>query len=242
MFVRSAIGAADGDFVAAVHGGGRLTSAEAVEVYRSGYPARISEALGETFEACWRMLGDEAFLGACRVYARSTPSQSANLSDYGSSFPDFLLNRFKKEAPFIGDLARLEWGFKELFHAKAHAGLTPVNLSVAVKKDSVLVFGSAVRLLSFQRSVHGLWKRDRSDNSPLRRSDWSGREQVLLYKSGGTPVFSRVIAAPGASALRSLLSGRPLDESLASAKGMDETLSHELFSFISGAGLITEVR
>jgi hypothetical protein len=242
MFTCSAIGVADPAFVGSVKGGGKLSPAEAVEVYRAGYPARISEALGETFEACWRMLGDEAFLEACRVYARSTPSISPNLSDYGSSFPDFLLKRFKKEAPFIGDLARLEWGFKELFHAKAHAGLAPVNLSVAVKKDSVLIFGSAMSLLSFKHSVHGLWKRDRSNNTPLSRSDWTGREEVLLYKSGGTPVFSRVLAAPGASALRSLLAGNPLAESLANAKGLTEASARELFSFISDAGLITEVR
>lgn len=241
-FTASAIGEADGDFVASVHGGGKLSAAEAVDVYRGGYPARMTEALGETFEACWRILGDEAFLMACRVYARSTPSKSHNLSDYGSSFPDFLLARFRGEAPFIGDLARLEWSFKELFHAAPHAGLAPVNLSVAVKNDSILIFGSAVVFLSFAHSVHGLWKRDRSDDAPLNPSDWEGRQQVLLYKSGGTPVFSRVLAAPEASVLRLLYEGLPLADALARAKGLDEAAARDLFSFISEAGLVTEVR
>ena len=242
QFTHSAIGEADSDFVATVYGGGKLSSEEAVEVYRAGYSARMSEALGETFEACWRMLGDEDFLGACRVYARSVPSQSPNLSDYGAEFPEFLLARFKKDAPFIGDLARLEWCFKDLFHAKAHAGLTPANLSVAVKNNSILIFGSAVKYLSFKHSVHGLWKRDRSDDTPLSRSDWEGRQQVLLYKSGGTPVFSRILAAPEASAFKSLLDGLRLDDALAAAEGMNESSARELFSFISEAGLVTEVR
>lgn len=242
QFTRSAIGEADPAFARAVKGGGSLTSAEAVEVYRAGFPARISEALGETFVACWRILGDEDFLMACRVYARSTPSNSHNLSDYGSSFPEFLLSRFQKDAPFIGDLAHLEWCFKELFHAKAHAGLTPANLSVAVKNSSVLIFGSAMKLLSFNHAVHALWKRDRSDDTPLIRSDWESPQQVLLYKSGGTPVFSRILAAPEASAFQSLFAGVRLDEALAAAEGMDEAAAHRLFSFISGAGLVTEVR
>lgn len=241
-FTASAIGEADGDFVAAVRGGGKLTSTEAVDVYRNAYPARMSEALGETFEACWRTLGDEDFLTACRVYARSVPSKSHNLSDYGSSFPDFLLERFKEHAPFIGDLARLEWSFKELFHAAPHAGLAPAALSVAVKNDSVLIFGSAVVFLSFTHSVHGLWKRDRSDDAPLHPSDWEGRQQVLLYKSGGTPVFSRVLAAPEASAFSSLHAGLRLDEALAAAENLDEAAARDLFSFISEAGLVTEVR
>lgn len=241
QFTASAIGEADGDFVASVYGGGKLSAADAVDVYRGGYPARMTEALGETFEACWRVLGDEDFIEACRVYSRSVPSVSHNLSDYGATFPEFLLGRFNEHAPFIGDLANWEWSFKELFHAAPHAGLTPANLSVAVKNNSVLIFGSAVKLLSFKHKVHGLWTRDRSDGSPLNRSDWEGHQQALLYKSGGTPVFSRLLAAPEASAFRSLFEGRPLDEALAAAEGLDEAAARNLFSFISEAGLIVEV-
>ena len=61
-FVSSAFGEANAAFVSWIAGGGKLTPAEAVGVYRNGYPARLSEALGETFEACWRMLGDMNFL------------------------------------------------------------------------------------------------------------------------------------------------------------------------------------
>ena len=150
--------------------------------------------------------------------------------------------RFKKTAPFIGDLGKLEWSFKELFHAEPHAGLTPANLSVAVKENSVLIFGPAVLFLSFKHSVHALWKRDRSDATPLKRADWEGRQQTLLYKSGGTPVFSHVLAAPEASAFKSLREGIPLAEALAAAEGMDEAAARNLFSFISQAGIVTEVR
>lgn len=241
-FTSSCFGESNAAFVRSVTGGGKLTPAEAVGIYRNGYPARISEALGETYEACWRMLGDEAFLRACSVYARKIKSTSYNLSDYGKSFPDFLHKRFHREAPFIRDLARLEWSFKELFHAAPHAGLTPSSLSFAVKDNSVLMFGSAVQLLSFNYRVHGLWTRDRSDATPLRRTDWEGREQVLLYRGGGTPVLSHRLAAPEASALRFLLKGRPLAQALAAAKGLDEAAARDLFSFLSEARIITEVR
>jgi hypothetical protein len=241
-FTSSAFGAVDPALVASVRGGGKLTAAEAVNVYRDGYPARLSEALGETFVSCWRMLGDDDFLKACNDYARKVPSKTHNLSDYGGSFPGFLLKRFKKEAPFIADLGSLEWSFKELFHAPAHAGLAPGNLSVAVKENSVLMFGSAVKILPFTHKVHGLWKRDRKDNTPLNRSDWEGRECILLYKNGGSSVFSRVLAAPEAAAFRSLFEGRPLGEALAAAKGLDEAAARNLFSFVSEAGLVTRVR
>jgi hypothetical protein len=228
--------------VRSVAGGGKLTPAEAVGVYRSGYSARLSEALGETFEACWRVLGDDDFLEACAEYARKTPSRSHNLSDYGSTYPAFLLRRFGKSAPFIGDLASLEWSYKNLFHAPAHRGLAGGELAARVKDASVLRFGSALALLSFKHRVLGLWRRDRSDDTPLKKADWSGPETALLYKSGGAQVFARSLAAPEAAALRALMRGRPLSVALASANGLDEAGARDLFSFLSTSGLVTEVR
>ncbi len=241
-FVDSAFGKVDAAFVRSIEGGGKLTAAEAAGVYRDGYPARLSEALGETFEACWRVLGDEDFLKACKIYARTVPSVSHNLSDYGSSFPVFLQKRFKKDAPFIKDLAVLEWSFKEIFHAVPHSGLTPKSLSAVVKKDSVLIFGNTVRMLNLNHSVHDLWKRNRDDSTPLREADWKNPQHVLLYKGGGTQVFSSVIAAPEASALSSLMSGLPLSQALAASDALDEAAARNLFTFISNAGLVTEVR
>ncbi len=241
QFTKSAIGEAASDFVAAVCGGGKLSAADAVAVYRGGYPARMSEALGETFEACWRVLGDEEFLEACKEYCRSVPSKSHNLSDYGFSFPKFLLNRFQAQAPFIGDLAALEWSYKELFHAAPHIALTAEQLSVAVKPNSVLVFGHAVKSLSFRFSVLNIWKRKRSDASPLSRSDWDAPQDALLYKSGSNQVLSRILAAPEASVINSMLNGNSLENALASST-LDEAAARQFFSFISQAGLIVEVR
>ena len=228
-------------FVSAVSGGGRLSPAEAVEVYRGGYVARLSEALGETFQACWRVLGDEDFLGACRDYVRATPSVTHNLSNYGASFPQFLLERFKTEAPFIGDLARLEWAFKEMFHGKPHVGLSPAALAAAAKPQCVLRFGAALALLSFSHRVHALWKRDPADRTPLSAADWAGEERLILYKSGGSGVFTRVLAIAEFSALSALRDGRPLGDALAETEDLDENGARHLFTFISEDGLVTDV-
>lgn len=241
QLTQSAVGEADSALVDQVRGGGYLSSAEAVEVYRAGYSARMSEALGETFEACWRVLGDEEFLDACKKYCRSIPSTSHNLSDYGFSFPTFLLNRSQAHAPFIADLARLEWAYKELFHAAPHTALTAEQLSVAVKPSSVFVFGHAVQLLSFNHSVVNIWKRDRSDATPLSRSDWDGPQHVLMYKGANHKIFTRILAAPEASVVTSLFNGISLDSTLASSS-LDEAAARHFFSFISQAGLITEVK
>ena len=89
-FVRSVTFMTDPELVAAVTGGGKLSAAEAVDVYRGGYPARLTDALGETYETCWRVLGDEGFFAAAQTYISRHPSRSHNLSDYGEAFPEFL--------------------------------------------------------------------------------------------------------------------------------------------------------
>lgn len=241
-FVSSAYGTIDRAFVSGVTGGGRLGAREAIDVYRKGYPARMTEALGETFEACWRVLGDEDFLKACETYARATPSRSHNLSDYGRSFPLFLKKSFGRQAPFIHDLAVLEWEFKNLFHAAPHTPLSAKMLSQSVKDNSVLKFGSAVRLLPSKHAVHDIWKRDRRDDTPISKKEWSRKEWTLLYKGGGTPVSSSVLAAPEASVLTLLMKGARLSHALARTKGLDEERTKRLFLFLADAGIVTEVR
>ena len=100
-------------------GAGTLKMQEAVEVYSSGYPARLFEVLGETFETVWKVLGDEDFQFLCIAYIEGHPSRSRNLSDYGESFSDFIEGHLPQEVPrgLLADLARFEWAFKECFHS-----------------------------------------------------------------------------------------------------------------------------
>lgn len=242
-FVRSATFVTDPELVAAVAGGGRLTAEQAVAVYRDGYPARLTEALGETYECCWRVLGDDAFMAAAKDFIARTPSRSHNLSDYGEGFPAFLESRPDSEdAPFLGDLARFEWTFKELFHAKAHPVIAPAALAAKARPDAVLSLGSAVRLLSLRFRVHDIWRRDRSDDTPLAPSAWEGAERLILYKKEGNPIFVRSLTAPEHAALSALGAGIPLQEALASAEGLDADGARELFAFVADSGIVAEAR
>lgn len=242
-FVRSATFMPDPAFVASVTGGGTLSARAAVEVYARGYVARLTEALGETYEACWRVLGDDHFQSLCRDYIVRFPSTSYNLSDYGADMAAFMTGRdFGLEVPFLPDLARYEWEFKELFHAAPAAGLEPAALAGRVKEDSRLVFHAASRLLSFGHRVYGIWKRDRADATPLERADWEGEQRLVLYKKESNDLHARVLSETEHAALAALRAGRPLGEALESAPGMDETSAARLFAFVAEAGLVEDVR
>lgn len=233
---------ADPELVASVTGGGELTAAEAVDVYRGGYPARLTEALGETYEICWRVLGDEGFFVAAKAYSARFPSRSHNLSDYGEEFPEFLESLpIAKDAPYLGDLARYAWAFKELFHARPHACLDPKVLAAKARPDAVLRFGSALRLLSLHHRVYGLFRRDLGDDSPISESTWRGAERLILYKKEGNPIYVRELTAPEHAALTGLAAGRPLADALAAAEGLDAEGAQELFGFVAESGIVTAV-
>lgn len=232
----------DGALAAGVSGGGKLTSEGAVDVYRRGYPARLTEALGETYERVWRVLGDDDFFAACSAFIPTERSVSHNLSDYGRTFPDFLSARAEfAHAPFLGDLARLEWAFKDLFHARGHESLPAEELARLAAPSARFVFGAAVALLSLGHRVHAIWTRSLEDDSPLDPESWRGREDLFLYKKNGR-VFSRRLTPPEAAALTALRAGRPLEEALAGADGLDADAVSVLFRDLSESGAVVEVR
>ena len=238
----AAVTAGDGALAAGVSGGGKLTPEGAVAVYRRAYPARLTEALGETYERVWRVLGDDDFLATCAAFVTTERSTSHNLSDYGRTFPEFLESRPElAHAPFIGDLARLEWTFKELFHAASDAGLPADELARTAAPGSVLVFGAATALLTLRHKVHAVWSRDLEDDTALEPESWRGREDLFLYKQDGR-VFTRVLTPPETEALAALRAGRPLDAALAGAAGLDAEAVSALFRDLAESGAIVEVR
>lgn len=231
----------DGALAGAVTGGGRLTSEGAVGVYRRAYPARMTEALGETYRRCWRVLGDDDFFAACAAYIPTERSASGNLADYGRGFPDFLESwSGAGHAPFLGDLARLEWTFKDLFHAAPHAGLTPAELAAGATPAARFAFGAATALLTLRHRVHAIWTRELEDDSPLDPQSWRGSEALFLYKKDGR-VYSRVLAAPEAAALCGLRAGLPLERALAQAEGLDAEMTSALFHDLAESVAVTEI-
>lgn len=225
-----------------VAGGGRLSPEGAVAVYRRAYPARMTEALGETYRRCWRVLGDDDFFAACAAFIPTERSTSGNLSDYGRGFPEFLESwSGAAHAPFLGDLARLEWTFKDIFHARQHEALPPAELARSASPGARFVFGAATALLTLGHRVHAIWTRELEDETPLDPESWRGGEELFLYKKDGR-VYSRVLTPPETAALAALRAGLPLDEALSAAEGLDAESTSALFRDLAESGAVTELR
>ena len=137
---------------------GTLELQEAVEVYSAGYPARLFEALGETYETLWKVLGDEDFQSLCMAYIEKYPSQFRNLSDYGYEFSDYVREYFPEDRvrDLLVDLAKFEWTFKECFHDKFEKSFEFASLQSSNPAELQFQLLNSLSTLSLRFSVHKL--------------------------------------------------------------------------------------
>jgi len=172
---------------------GNLESAhEAIGAHKNGYIARLTEALGETFEGTWFSMGDELFFEICEQYIKRHHSIEYNLSNYGLNFPLFLEE--KKDyinIPFIQDMARFDWLFKEIYHEEQHSHiLTSDLLRLQENLHLRLLFGNAVRLYDSQYAIYQIWKERKGSQDNVIHHDFERPEFIILYKNDNN-IFAR---------------------------------------------------
>ncbi|GJL54899.1 MAG: hypothetical protein NPIRA02_20310 [Nitrospirales bacterium] len=223
-----------------------LTSFDALEVYRRGYLVRLTEALGETYEAVWWVAGDEEFFRLAKTFIQCHPSQTYNLSSYGEVFAEFL----EKERPFpdlgfLPDLARFEWLFKNIFHLSQHEPVSQETIQAMTQQGNIrFQFGPSVHLFSSPYSVYNTWKLRGTCREEQPQPDWNIAQHLLLYKKH-QQIFVKELQPVEYSLLENLLTGLSLEEAL------DNSLSHypemsqpeisQLFQVMIHTGIIQNI-
>ncbi len=170
----------------------KLSPSDCVQIYSRGYAARLTEALGETFEATWWVLGDEDFFSLCQQYIQGTPSFHYDLSDYGTDFPDFLVKQSQAvEISFIAELAKFELLFKEIFH-KGDVMSQAVDWSsvVTLNDNFKLKLSPSASLVASQFPIYTIWKNRAEALDCMSEIDLSKSENLLMYKQN-SQVFVR---------------------------------------------------
>ena len=91
---------------------------ERLDVYRNTSASVLATALQLAYPTVRRVVGDEFFEGAARLFAAGTLPHSAWLNEYGGDFPQFLAELPQgASVPYLADLARLEWKVNLVLHA-----------------------------------------------------------------------------------------------------------------------------
>ena len=226
--------------------GGSLSSDAALGVYRTGHIVRLTEALGETFEAVWWVSGDEHYFRLAKEFILAYSSTSYNLSDFGKNFPDFLDKKQPfSDLPFLADLARFEWVFKEVFHLPPHTCLTPEHFHQHPLSGNLhLSFGPSIRLFQSPYSVYEIWKLRGTIQDSLPEIIWGNPQWLLLYKHQ-QQVYVKHLNAPEHLLLNHLCSGASIEESLERTlqefSDITATAVSDLFTLIKHTEIVTQL-
>jgi hypothetical protein len=229
------------EMLAAIVPGGTLDAAGALDVYRRGYIARLTEQLGETYASVWRVLGDDGFFDLCRAYIAAHPSSSYNLSDYGRDFAAYIELAPSRPSlpPFLAELARLELAMHDLFHAHAHVPLDAASLaSIGDLAGVRFRFGSAVRLIACEYAVYEVYRHRNDEEEP--DLDVNRAQYMLLFRDG-SDVRAREVGAAAFAGLEALANGAAVEEAIDAALARDPAFgpaeAAELFGVVVSCGL-----
>jgi hypothetical protein len=155
-------------------------------VYANTVRVNHRSALSATYPVVERLVGPDFFSYAAESFARSYPSRSGNLDEYGVEFADFL-ERFAPAAslPYLPDVARLELLVDQLMVAEDDRRVRSVAAPLAaydVRLDYTLNLTAGCRLLKSDYPIHRIWQ----VNQP-----GCGDEGVIDLAEGGAQLLVR---------------------------------------------------
>ncbi|MEJ1965530.1 MAG: DNA-binding domain-containing protein [Gammaproteobacteria bacterium] len=213
---------------------------ERFAVYRNNVAVGLIEALRSSFPVVERLVGFEFFDAMARAHALRSPPSSAVLLAYGSSFPDFIA-RFEPAAalPYLADVARLEWGWLEAYHAAEAEPVAIADLH-SVARDRLptlrLKLHPSVRVLSLAHPVLRIWRAHLEAGEPDLIELDEAREAVLLVRPHAL-VQAIELSAGAVAFLEAVRVDRTVSEAAMSALNAQPDLDlTRLFRLLFSAG------
>ncbi len=218
-----------------------------LDIHRQGYPARIAEALEESFPAIATILGGESFHSLAGDYTAGIRKEPSNLNSIGANLPAFLArSELTRSLPFLPDLAGLEWAVVECFHAERHP---PFDMSVCSDwslddwSEAKIEFQPATRLLRSAWPIRELRDAREVERSEIDIDLVDRPDQVLVYRAD-FDVVTESLDDSDALIFESLARGCRLGEvslTLAEAGAAPARMS-ELFARWTASGLVRDCR
>lgn len=169
----------------------QLTAEQQITIYRNSIIGCMINALRQTYPVCDQLVGDQFFDAMATQFIYQQPSQSPDLGDYGAPFADFI-SAFKPtaELPYLADIARLEWAWKQAFSAVDHRGLdlqavAQLLAQLDEQQQQILRFqlppGSS--LIESAYPIAKIWQMNQDDDDSDGAIDLSaGGDKLLVWR------------------------------------------------------------
>ena len=176
-----------------------------LKVYANNAMHALVSALNATFPAVQRTLGEPSFTSVAIGYARRHPSsRDALLIWYGRQFPRFLGTLKVAEAPYLADLARLEFAWLEAYHAAEAEPLPAAHLASLTPEQLVaarLFPHPSVRLLRSSWAIESIWRDARNAPGTPGGMERPKRKKERQEERGGEGGRCLIVARPHAEVL-----------------------------------------
>jgi hypothetical protein len=194
------------------------TRKERFAVYRNNVVVGLVGALEARFPATRKIVGEDFFKGAAKLFAATEPPRSPLMLLYGDGFPAFLADfEPAREVPYLADVAGLEAARTRAYHAADAKPLTPAALSgVALDlAGSCFTLHASVEIVASDYPIVTIWAMNSGEIELAPITDWR-REDALVSRPGCDVEVRRL--PPGAKTfLQKLAARNPLGEAAAAA-------------------------
>jgi len=163
---------------------GKLNIDQVINVYHNDYYSRLTEALCETFEAVWAVVGDDDFFSLCREYIYVNPSFYRELGEIGVNMPSFLCcHKLSSDYPFLKELSLFELSFWNTFHSeREYLSLDLSNSGESQLLTSRFKFVSNLKLFTWEYKIFDIWEM-RKKGFEECEDDFSISQSVAIFKS-----------------------------------------------------------
>ena len=194
------------------------------DVYRNNVYVSLISVVEGRFPVVARLLGEEFFKAAARVFVENHPPTSPILMRYGVEFPEFL-NSFEpvKDLPWLADVARLEWAWNLAYHAADAGPVAPEALAAidpATADSLCFQLHPAVQLIRSTYPVVSIWSEHSKDGEPEHIDAGAGGEDGLIVRPA-IAVEVRHLPPGGAAFIAALANGKTLGQAAEAAFGED---------------------
>ncbi|MER2564786.1 MAG: DNA-binding domain-containing protein [Myxococcaceae bacterium] len=193
---------------------GALSPDERVNVYAEQYWLRLRDVLRGEFEHVRAVLGDDDFDVLAAKYVKAHPSTHFSLNWLGQHLPSFLRAQPVEGAPFLADLAELEWARSQAFIAVDSPVVSAEGLAVVTPETAATVrftLTPSVRVLRHAFDVRPLF-RAIADGANWREVEMPPCPTSLVVFRQGFTVFHDAVSSAEAEALTRAMNGATLPE------------------------------
>ena len=190
-------------------------------VYRNNVHSSLISALAAAYPVALQLVGDAFFRAMAGVYVQTCPPCSPVISEYGSTFADFIQGfEPANSVPYLADIARLERLRVRAFHAADIP--SPNQLSVLQRLQGSTDLGQwrlqlhpCVATLNSPYAVVAVWAAHQTEDTVETLNPWYAQSALVLRQ--GLEV--KVVAIDNASVafIDSLNRGMQLEDAVAQA-------------------------